>query len=96
LVVHPDYQGLTADYSQQPISVSKVTGSFSSSTEFTEEPEISEPETEPPATPTLALASPTSSAPDSPRVERIVTENLPSGLIAIEELASPEEEEGTS
>ena len=96
LVVYPNYQGLIANYSQQPILVSEVTGSFSSSTEFTEEPEISEPETEPPATPTSALASPTSSAPDSPKVERVVTQNLPSGLISIKELTSPEEEEGTS
>ena len=33
--------------------------------------------------------------PDSPRVERVITENLPAGLIAIEELA-PEEELGVS
>jgi hypothetical protein len=40
------------------------------------------------------LTSPTSSGPGSPRVERIITQNLPSGLIAIEELATPEEEVG--
>ena len=91
-MVHPDYQGLIEDYSQQPISVFEVSGSFSSSTEFTEEPEISEPETEPPATPTSGLASPVSSGPDSPRVERVITQNLPSGLIAIEVLVTLEEE----
>ena len=83
-MVHPDYQSLVADYSQQPILVSEVTGSFSSSTEFTEEPEISELETEPPTTPTSGLASPISSGPNSPRVERVITQNLPSGLISIE------------
>ena len=92
LVVHPDYKALVADYNSQPISVSEVTGSYSSSTEFTKEPEISEPETEPPATQTLGLASPTSSGPTSPRVERVITQNLPSRPIAIEELATLEEE----
>ena len=50
-MVYPDYEGLVADYNSQPILVSEVTGSYSSSIEFTEEPEIFEPETEPPATP---------------------------------------------
>ena len=92
LVIHPDYQALVADYNSQPISVSEVTGSFSSSTKFTEEAEISEPKTEPPSTPTSGLASPASSGPDSPRVERVITQNIPSGLIAIEELVTLEEE----
>ncbi|MCY6488148.1 hypothetical protein, partial [Actinobacillus pleuropneumoniae] len=60
-----------------------ITGSFSSTSDLGEEPEISEPVT------------PTSSVPDSPRVERVIPENLPTGLIAIEELA-PEEEIGVS
>ena len=92
LVVHPGYQALVADYSRQPISFSEVTGSFSSTSEFAEEPEISEPKTEPPTTPTSRLASPVSSGPDSPRVERVITQNLPFGLIPIEELVTPEEE----
>jgi len=91
-VVHPDYQALVADYNPQSISFSEVTGSFSSTSELVEEPEIFEPETEPPATSTLGLASPTSSGPGSPRVERVITQNLPSGLIAIEELVTQEEE----
>jgi len=92
LVVQPDYQPLVVYYSQQPISVSEVTSRFSSSTEFTKELEISELETEPPATPTSGLASPISSGLDSPRVERVIAQNLPSGLISIEELVIPEEE----
>jgi len=83
-VVHPDYQGLETGYNPKAIAVSELTGSFSSTGDIGEEPEISEPVT------------PTSSVPDSPRVERVITENLPSGLIAIEELASPKEEEGLS
>ena len=92
MVVHPDYQALVADYNPQSISFSEVTGSFSSTSELVEEPEIFEPETEPPATSTLGLASPTSSGPGSPRVERVITQNLPSGLLAIEELVTLEEE----
>jgi len=92
LVVHPDYQALVADYSSQPISFSEVTSSFSSTSELAEEPKISEPETEPPTTPTSGLASPTSSGPGSPRVERVITQNLPSGLIAIDELVTPKVE----
>jgi len=92
LVVHLDFQALVADYNPQSISFSEVTGSFSSTSELAEEPEISEPETEPPATPTTRLASPTSSGPGSPRVERVINQNLPSVLIAIEELVTLEEE----
>lgn len=95
-MVHPDYQGLVADYSQQPVSVSEVTGSFSSSTKFTEEPKISKLETEPPTTPTSGLTSPVSSGPDSTRVETLITQNLPSRIISIEELVTPVEEEGIS
>lgn len=84
LVVHPDYQALVVDYNPQSISFSKVTGSFSSTSELVEEPEISEPETEPAATPTSGLAFPTSSGPGSPKVERIITQNIPSGIISIE------------
>jgi hypothetical protein len=83
LVVHPDYQSLETGYNPEAVTVSELAGSFSSTSDIGEEPEISEPVT------------PTSSVPDSPRVERVITENLPTGLIAIEELA-PEEEIGVS
>lgn len=83
LVVHPDYQSLETGYNPEAVTVSELVGSFSSASDTGEEPEISEPVT------------PTSSVPDSPRIERIITENLPTGLIAIEELA-PEEEIGVS
>ena len=86
LVVHPDYQSLETSYNPESISVSELAGSFSYTSDIGEEPEISEP-----VTPTSGFVSPTSSAPNSPRVERVITENLPSGLIAIEELASEEE-----
>ena len=82
VVVHPDYQGLETCYNPEAVAVSELTGSFSSTNDIGEEPDVSEPVT------------PTSSAPDSPRVERVITENLPSGLIAIEELAPEEEERG--
>ena len=82
LVVHPEFQALVVDYNPQSVSVSEVTGSFSSPSDIGEEPEISEP-----VTPTSGFVSPTSSGPRSPRVERIITQNLPSGLIAIEEIA---------
>ena len=88
LVVHPDFQALVTDYNPESVSVSEVTGSFSSTSDIGEEPEISEPESEFAATPTSGFASPTSSGPGSPRVERVITQNLPSGLIAIEELDS--------
>lgn len=94
LVVYPDFSALITDYSTQPISVSEVTGSVSSTSDIGEEPGISEPESEIAATPILGFASPASSGPSSPRVERIITQNLPSRLIAIEELAIPEKEEG--
>lgn len=92
LVVHLDYQALVADYNPQYISFSEVTGISSSTSELAKEPKLSKPEFEPPATPTSGLASPTSSGPSSPRVERVITQNLPSGLIAIEEIVTPEEE----
>ena len=91
MVVHPDYQSQVADYNPQSISFSEVTGSFSSTSDLAEEPEISEPETEPAATPTSGFASRTSSGPSSPRIERVITQNLPSGIIAIEELVTSEE-----
>lgn len=96
MIVHPDFQPSVADYNPQSVSISKITGSFSSTSNIGEEPEISEPESEFATSPTSMVASPTSSAPDSPRVERVITQDLPFGLIAIEELASPEEEEGLS
>lgn len=82
LVVHPNYQGLETGYNPEAVAISELTGSFSSASDIGEEPEVSEPVT------------PTSSVPDSPRVERIITENLPSGLIVIEQLAPEEEELG--
>ena len=88
LVVHPDYQTLVTSYNPESISVSELAGRFSSTSDIGEEPEIFEP-----VTPTSGFVSPTSSGPTSPTVERVITENLPSGLIAIEELA-PEEEIG--
>jgi len=96
LIVHPEFQPSVAEYNPQSVSVSEVTGSFSSTSDIGEEPEISELESEFAATPISAVASLTSSAPDSPRVERVITQDLPFGLIAIEEIASPEEEEGLS
>lgn len=90
LIVHPDFQTSVADYNPQSVFVSKVTGSFSSTSDIGEEPEISEPESGF-ATPTSGLVSPASSGLGSPRVERVITQDLPSGLIAIEELATPEE-----
>ena len=94
LVVYPDLLALIADYSAQSVSVSEVTGSVSSTSDIGEEPETSEPEFEIAATPISRFASPASSGPSSPRVERIITQDLPSGLIAIEELAISEQEEG--
>ena len=83
MVVHPDYQDLETGYDPEAVEVSELTGSVTSSGDIGEEPQISEPVT------------PSSSVPGSPRVERVITENLPSGLIAIEELA-PEEDLGAS
>jgi len=92
LVVHPHYQVQATEYIFEPISFSEVTSSVSSTSELAEEPEISEPETEPAANPSSRFASPTSSGPGSPRVGRIITQNLPYGLIFIEELVSLEED----
>jgi hypothetical protein len=83
LVVHLDYQGLETGYDPEAVEVSELTGSVTSAGDIGEEPQISEPVT------------PSSSVPGSPKVERVITENLPSGLISIEELA-PEEEIGVS
>jgi len=91
LVLHLDYQVQAPEYILEPISFSEVTGSFSSTSDLAEEPEISELETEPAVTPTSGFSSPTSSGPGSPRVERVITQNLPSRLIAIEELVTLEE-----
>ena len=91
LVVHPDYQVQPPEYIIEPVSFSEFTGSFSSTSELAEEPEISELETEPATTPSSGFSSPTSSGPSSSRVERVTTQNLPSGLIAIEELVTLEE-----
>ena len=83
LVVHSDYQNLATGYDPETVEVSELTGSVTSTGDIGEEPQISEPVT------------PTSSVPGSPRVERVITENLPSGLLSIEEL-SPEEDLGVS
>ncbi len=83
MVVHPDYQGLETGYDPEAVEVSELTGSVTSAGDIGEEPQISEPVT------------PSSSVPSSPKVERVITENLPSGLISIEEL-SPEEDLGAS
>ena len=93
LIVHPDFQMPVAEYNPQSVSVSEIAGSFSSTSDISEEPEISELESEFSATLTSGFVSPASSGPGSPRVERVITQDLPSGLIAIEGLA-PEEEIG--
>ena len=72
LVVHSDYQGLETGYDPEAVEVSELTGSVTSAGDIGEEPQISEPVT------------PSSSVPGSPKVERVITENLPSGLISIE------------
>ena len=95
LIVHLDFQTSVTEYNPHSVSVSEVTGSFSSTSDIGEEPEISEPESEF-ATPTSGLVSPNSGDPGSPRVERVITQDLPSGPIAIEELATPEAEVGLS
>ena len=46
LIVHPNFQALVTDYNPQSVSISEVTGSFSSTSDIGEEPEISEPESE--------------------------------------------------
>ena len=93
-MVHPNFQDLVADYNTQSVSVSEITGSVSSTSDIGEEPEISELESEIVATPISGFASRTSSGPSSPRVETIITQDLPSGLIAIEEFAISDNEEG--
>ena len=79
LVVHSDYQSLETGYDPEAVEVSELTGSVASAGDIGEEPQISEPVT------------PSSSVPGSPKVERVITEDLPSGLISIEEIA-PEED----
>jgi len=91
LVVYPDYQVQAPEYIIELVSFSEVTSTFSSTSELAEEPEISEPETQPATTPSSGFASPTSSGPGTLKVERVITQNLPSGLIAIEELVTPKE-----
>ena len=91
LVIHPNYQALVKEYISVPISFSDVIGSISSTSEVAEEPEIFESQTEPVATPSLRFHSPISSGPGSSRVGSVITQNLPSGLISIEELVSLDE-----
>ena len=86
LIVHPDYQFQATEHISKPISFSEVTGSISPTSELAEELEIFELETEPTATPSSGLASPTYSGPGSPRVGRIITQNLPLGLILLKNL----------
>lgn len=92
MIAHPNYQIQTTESIQEPISFSEVTGSISPFSELAKEPEISKPDTEPAVTPTSGFASPTSNNPGSPRVRNIITQNLPSGVISIEELVNPEED----
>ena len=93
IVVHPDYQLQTIEHIQEPISIFKVTGSISPSSELAKEPEISELDTEPAVLePSSRFVTPTSSDPGSPRVRHIITENVPSNLISIEELVGPDED----
>ena len=74
IVVHPDYQTPTTEYIQEPISVSEVTGYISPSSELADEPEISEPETEPYVLETSSgFITPTYSDPVSPKVRNIIT-----------------------
>ena len=84
MIVHSD---------SQPLVISEVTGSIASTSDIGEEPEVSEPESEVAATPVSEFVSPTSSGPSSPRVETVITQDLPSRLIAIEELAISDIEE---
>ena len=83
-IVHPDHLVQAIEHISEPISFSEVTGSITPTSSLVKEPEISESETEIAATPSSVFASPVSSGPSSPRVENIITENLPSGLISIE------------
>lgn len=92
LVIHPDYHVPATEYISEPLSVSELTDSFSYTGELIEEPEISEPETESTATPSSRFASPVSSAPGSPRVGSVITQNLPIGLNSIGELVIPDED----
>ena len=93
IVVHPGYQTPITEHIQELISVSEVTGSIYPTSKLADEPEISEPETEPSVLETSSgFISPTSSDLGSPRVRNIVTDNLPSRLISIEELTNPDEE----
>ena len=69
IVVHPDHQIPTTEHIQELILVSEVTGSISTSNELADEPEISEPDTEPSFLETSSrFITPTSSDPGSPRV----------------------------
>ena len=77
----------------QPVVISEVTGSIASTSDIGEEPDVSEPESEVDPTPVLEFVSLTPSGPSSPRVETVITEDLPAGLIAIEELAIADIEE---
>ena len=54
---------------------------------------MSEPESEVAPTPVSEFVSPTPSGPSSPRVETVITQDLPAGLIEIEELSIADIEE---
>ena len=64
-------------FDSQPLVISEVTGSIASTSDIGEEPEVSEPESEVAATPVSEFVSPTPSGPSSPRVETLITQDLP-------------------
>ena len=77
----------------QPVVISEVTGSIASTSDIGEEPDVSEPESEVAPTSVSKFVSPNPSDPSCPRVETVITQDLPAGLIAIEELAIADIEE---
>ena len=77
----------------QPVVISEVTGSIASTSDIGEEPDVSEHQSKFAPTSVSEFVSPTPSGPSSPRVETVITQDLPAGLIAIEELAIADIEE---
>ena len=71
------------EYDPEAIEVSELTTRIASTSAISEDPQISEPVT------------PSSSGPSSPKVERVITEDLPSGLISIEDI-TPEPDRASS
>eukprot|EP00253_Pinus_taeda_P004816 PITA_04816 len=82
-IVHPGHLVQPTEHISEPISFSEVIGSITPTSSLAKETEISEPETKIAATPSSGFSSPISSGPSSLKVENIITENLPSGLISI-------------